>query len=235
MPNTHDTLTSLFNDIADAIREKDGTSENIVADTFPDRIAAIPVSVKTKFYIEAIENTTITLSKIFVWRPPIVGDCTYGIDDESTPTSYTYGDNISLNAGEKCYFSITSSSAAFSSVEYLKFTSTGNIKAGGNISSLIGGDLIIPRDYCFYGLFYNCTKLISIQDLVLDPTTLASYCYQLMFDGCTSLTTLPSNLLPATTLTDECYSCMFYGCTSLTNVPNLPATTLAYSCYQYMF
>lgn len=41
MANTHSSLTSLFNDIADQIRTKDGTSSNIVADTFPDRIAAL--------------------------------------------------------------------------------------------------------------------------------------------------------------------------------------------------
>lgn len=41
MAREHQTLVSLFNDIADAIRSKDGTSADIVADTFPDRIAAI--------------------------------------------------------------------------------------------------------------------------------------------------------------------------------------------------
>ena len=41
MPNEHETLSSLFSDIADAIREKTGGSESIVADTFPDAIAAI--------------------------------------------------------------------------------------------------------------------------------------------------------------------------------------------------
>lgn len=40
MPN-HTTLSSLFDDIAEAIRDKDGTSASIVADTFPERIAAI--------------------------------------------------------------------------------------------------------------------------------------------------------------------------------------------------
>ena len=42
MPNTHANITSLLGDIADAIREKDETSEPIVADTFPSRIRAIP-------------------------------------------------------------------------------------------------------------------------------------------------------------------------------------------------
>ena len=42
MPNTHTTLTSLFSDIADAIRGKTGSSATIVADNFPTAIANIP-------------------------------------------------------------------------------------------------------------------------------------------------------------------------------------------------
>lgn len=41
MANTHTTLVSLFDDVADAIREKDGTTAGIVADTFPERIRGI--------------------------------------------------------------------------------------------------------------------------------------------------------------------------------------------------
>lgn len=41
MPNEHETLTSLFSDIADAIREKTGGTAPIVADDFPDEIAEI--------------------------------------------------------------------------------------------------------------------------------------------------------------------------------------------------
>lgn len=44
MANTHTTLTSLFSDIAVAIRNKLGSSETIVADTFPDKIAEIEVA-----------------------------------------------------------------------------------------------------------------------------------------------------------------------------------------------
>ena len=42
MPNVHETLEALFTAVAGAIRAKDGTSAPIVADDFPDRIAAIP-------------------------------------------------------------------------------------------------------------------------------------------------------------------------------------------------
>lgn len=41
MANTHVTLTSLFTDIADAIRAKTGGSDTIVADNFPAAISAI--------------------------------------------------------------------------------------------------------------------------------------------------------------------------------------------------
>lgn len=41
MANIHTTLTSLFSDIADAIREKTGENGNIVADNFPTEIQAI--------------------------------------------------------------------------------------------------------------------------------------------------------------------------------------------------
>lgn len=186
----------------------------------------------SKFYIEAVENTTITLSKV---GSPTTGTCTYGIDDETTPTSYTYGDNISLNVGQKCYFSITSTSDSFTSSDYINFTSTGNIKAGGNISSLIGGDTTIPRLYCFHGLFKDCSKLISINDLALNITTLDYGCYFYMFWNCIGLTSVPKDLLPVTTLAYSCYNSMFDGCTSLTNVPDLPATTLAGECYEGMF
>ena len=43
MPNTHSTLTSLFTDIANAIRAKTGSSATIVADNFPTAIGNIMV------------------------------------------------------------------------------------------------------------------------------------------------------------------------------------------------
>ena len=45
MPNTHTTLTGLFDDIADAIRSKTGGSADITADSFPDAIEDIPTGV----------------------------------------------------------------------------------------------------------------------------------------------------------------------------------------------
>lgn len=47
MPNTHTTLSSLFSDIANAIRAKTGSQSQIVADNFPSEIANIPTGVDT--------------------------------------------------------------------------------------------------------------------------------------------------------------------------------------------
>ena len=41
MANTHENLASLFTDIADSIRAKTGSAEGIIADNFPEEIAAI--------------------------------------------------------------------------------------------------------------------------------------------------------------------------------------------------
>ena len=43
----HDTLGSLFNDIADAIRSKTDGSELIIADDFPEEIRAISAGLDT--------------------------------------------------------------------------------------------------------------------------------------------------------------------------------------------
>ena len=110
----------------------------------------------------------------------------------------------------------------------------GKVRCYGNIMSLIDYKNlpnIIPCEYCFYGLFKDCTALTTAPEL--PATKLANGCYRFMFSGCTSLTT--TSELPATELATECYSWMFYGCTSLTMAPELPATKLAKGCYCSMF
>lgn len=120
-----------------------------------------------------------------------------------------------------------------------KFSSTCRFNAEGNIMSLMYGDnfsgqTTFPNNYSFnQGVFYQNSRLVSAENLVLPVTTLATNCYASMFNGCTSLTTAPE--LPATTLAISCYWNMFKNCTSLTTAPELPATTLANGCYENMF
>lgn len=154
------------------------------------------------------------------------------------------------------------SSSTFSSSNHLAVNSGSKYNVGGNLSCLIGGSSSVPAyyfsnlfgssnssmlisaqdldfssittlsDHCYYGMFTNCSNLITAPT-ILPAMTLASYCYSNMFYYCTSLTVVPE--LPTTTLANYCYSYMFSGCTSLTEAPELSATTLANYCYNYMF
>ena len=120
------------------------------------------------------------------------------------------------------------------------FSATGNFDVQGNAMSLLYGDSykgktdLTGKNYAFYNLFYNNTKVVNAENLSLSATTLANYCYTAMFSRCTSLVSAP--VLPATTLTLSCYGSMFYSCTNLVTAPTkLPATTLANQCYVIMF
>ena len=151
---------------------------------------------------------------------------------ETAPTiNVAEGDKIQFRGNNAQYATGTSAYNSFSG-------STALFEAEGNIMSLIYGDEFknnstISSTYTFNGLFRDCAKLVSAENLILPATTLKSYCYQYMFRGCKSLTTAPE--LPATTLANYCYSNMFGSCTSLTTAPVLPATTLEQYCYYNMF
>ena len=94
-------------------------------------------------------------------------------------------------------------------------------------------------DYCFKGMFQDCTSLTiarrtnsgGAETLSFSPA--GNYCCQDMYKGCTSLTTPP--YLTTSTLSQGCYQGMFRGCTSLVTPPSLPATQLAVGCYESMF
>lgn len=157
-------------------------------------------------------------------------------------TSSTSGKILAtLNTGEKMLIKGDNSSYAMSGTtegSYNYFTSTKQFVLEGNIMSLINSTNFenlntLTSERTFYRLFYNCSKLVSAENLSLPAMTLTRDCYGSMFVSCTSLTTAPA--LPATALAQNCYAGMFHNCSSLTTAPELPATTLANYCYKYMF
>lgn len=144
---------------------------------------------------------------------------------------YTFGTSLTLT--DKIYFRGDNESFSVSG-NYITFTSTGFVKASGNIMSLLDKEcesVIIPTSYCFSNLFNGCSGLLTAPEL--PATTLTTFCYFYTFRNCTSLFKAPE--LPATTLDRFCYYCMFYGCSSLAELPNLPATNLPQRCYALMF
>ena len=151
--------------------------------------------------------------------------------------TWTEGNEVTVNRGDKVLWKGVMSPTGNG---IGTFSSTANFDVQGNVMSLLWSDDfkekvdLTGKNYAFYHLFYNNTKVLSAENLSLPATTLADNCYSSMFYGCTSLTTAPS-ILPATTLARSCYYSMFKVCTALTTAPELPATTLVNDCYQSMF
>ena len=204
-------------------------------------------------------NDTISLNKV---GTPYAISLEYSVDKKIW-TEYTWdgtaGATITLaNVGDSVCFRGNNDTFSKNYENYYNFQFSALTRASGNIMSLLDKQFRkkdVP-EYCFSGLFYNCTSLTTAPELPattlaescyynifggsgivvapeLPATTLAGACYRSMFNGCTSFTTAPE--LPATTLANWCYVDMFKGCTSLTTAPELPATTIGESSYKGMF
>ncbi len=262
MSEVYSTLTALFTDIADAIRETTGDTDLIIADDFPD---VIRDSLQVKPYLTFKSPSSFTLN---------VQDTTKHWDgtlEYSTDTSTwsTWDGTTTLSSAisgsnNVLYLRGTGNTVIAGSSSNYRWVFTGtDIKCIGNIENLLDYATVVSgahptmASYCYQNMFKNCASLTQAPSLpattladscyfsmfygctsltkapALPATTLMVGCYLQMFSGCTALTKAPA--LPATTLADSCYIQMFYGCTSLTQAPELPATTLADYCYQEMF
>ena len=236
MSEVYPTLTALFTDIADAIRETTGDTDLIIADDFPD---VIRDSLQVKPYLTFKSPSSFTLAVNDTtkhWN----GTLEYSTDAStwSTWNGTTTLSSTTNGSSNVLYLRGTGNTVITGNDLNYRWVLTGtDIKCIGNIENLLdyatvaSGNHPTMTDYCYRALFYNCTSLVRAP--TLPATALTNDCYCEMFKNCTSLTQAPS--LPATTLTNGCYEHMFYNCTSLTRAPALPATTLAGYCYRYMF
>ena len=198
----------------------------------------------------ALESGTFTLTIPANVGTSYIESISYSTDEGVTWTTTNNTSSAvtittpTISEGDTVLWKGNSKSISIADYESV-FSSTGNFNVSGNIMSLLYGDNFsdktsFPSETVrpFAGLFKNCTKLKSIENLILPATALASFCYFSLFQGCTSLTEIPSNLLlPVTTLASGCYRSMFQGCTSLVTVPTdmLQATIMSEHCYEYMF
>ena len=239
MANKHANLDSLFDDIADAIREKLGDENIIPAVDFPDLIRDRLQVAPPKPYLTFKSPNSFTLAvndTMKHWN----GTLEYSTD-ASTWTAWNGRTTLSSatkGSSNVLYLRGTGNSVITGSSSNYKWVLTGNdIKCIGNIENLLNyatvtaGHHPTMANYCYYNMFNGCTALTKAP--ALPATKLTFACYTQMFYDCTSLTQAPA--LPATTLADWCYSNMFHGCTSLTQAPALLATTLTSRCYNQMF
>ena len=244
MAERYSTLAALFTDIADAIREKTGETDSIVADDFPDVIRERLQVAPPPAYLTFSSPNSFTLA---------VGDATKHWDGtleyfaaDKTWTTWDGTTTLSAvdNDGEHVLYlrgtgntKITGLGAYGPSETYAWVLTGTDIACVGNIENLLdyatveSGQHPTLAEGCYADMFYGCTSLTQAPALL--ATTLADYCYYYMFYGCTRLTQAPA--LPATTLANYCYQNVFQGCTSLTQAPALPVTRLANNCYENMF
>lgn len=207
---------------------------------------------------EALEDGTISFN---IWKSmgtDMVTSISYSTNNGQTWTTTNNTDNksehlvinVNVNQGDKILWKGIATQTGYNDTEdygyYVGsfFSSNCEFNVYGNIMSLLYGDDFYNNKnlgntggtfallFSDYDEEKTC-EVVSVQNLILPATTLASFCYHSMFNGCTSLTTAPE--LPATTLAESCYNNMFNGCTALTTAPALPATTLAGMCYGNMF
>lgn len=239
MANKHANLESLFNDIADAIREKIGDESIIPAIDFPDLIRdRLQVAPTPYLTFKSPNSFTLKVNDTTKhWNGTIEYSTNASIwttwDGTTTLSSATKGSSNVL------YLRGTGNNVICGKNEInYKWVLTGNdIKCIGNIENLLdyatvtAGNHPTMKSYCYVNMFRDCTSLTQAPEL--PATTLVDECYSQMFLGCTSLTQAPA--LPATTLAYHCYTHMFNGCTSLTKAPAFPWTTLAENCCTHMF
>ena len=239
MAETYSTLSALFTDIADAIREKTGDTATIVADDFPDVIREKLQAAPPPAYLTFRSPNSFTL-KVNDTTKHWDGTLEYSTDAStwSTWDGTTTLSSATNGSDNVLYLRGTGNTVITGKNSNYKWVLTGsNIKCIGNIENLLdyatveSGAHPTMANYCYQTMFSGCTGLT--QAPALPATTLATNCYRSMFSGCTGLTQAPA--LPATNLRSYCYRGMFYGCNSLTPAPALPATTLDTYCYESMF
>lgn len=152
----------------------------------------------------------------------------YSTDEGAT---WTRTDNVAdtavtittptVNAGDKVYWRGSGIRYASSTSVYSMFSATCRFNTSGHLNSLcylkaVGTNTV--HSYTYFRLFYNCTKLVSAEELVM-PSATETYSNGGMFRGCTALSISPK--LSALHMGTNCYREMFYSCTSLTKLVNL--------------
>lgn len=151
-------------------------------------------------------------------------------------TSLTGGTALSVNQGDKVRWRATITPTSSAGIG--TFSATCEFNAIGNPLSVRTGDSFVNSTempnvyYNFLKLFYQNTKLVNAENLILTSKTLRFYCYQNMFNGCTALIT-PPVILATTGGQYSCYG-MFTGCSSMTTVPSFTISCSSYT-FQSMF
>ena len=190
MPNRHTTLTSLFTDIAGAIRSKTGDTASIKADDFDTAIEAIPTGGGENTLKKLLDATKSCKYLFSNYKGTSIGDLILYSDTSNVTTMSNMFERCSnlatipqLNTSN-----VTSMYSMFISCSNLATIPLLNTSKVNNMNSM----------------FEQCSKLDTIPKL--DTSNVTSM-YR-MFGNCRLLTTIPQ--LNTSNVNDMSY--MFSGC-----------------------
>ena len=234
MPNRHTTLTSLFTDIAGAIRSKTGDSAEIRADDFDTAIEAIPTGGSS---IETIELSVTqngnyipdggkAYSKVSVSVPQTAESGTLkSLLDTTKSSSYLFYGYLGSKVDSLISYSDTSNVTKMNSM----FSTCSNLDSVPLFDTSKVNSMRYMFDGCtnlnaipqfntsnvinMIGMLHSCIFLTSIPELDTSKVTDMSY----MFQNCSKLTTIPQ--LNTSKVKNMSY--MFYACSKLTTIPQL--------------
>lgn len=218
---------------------------------------------------DALETGTFTYTIHASITPAQLESVSYSIDDGKTwiTTNNVSGSAVtittpSIQAGKSVMWkgisnklsavdytqSSTSGSEVTSTQYFSKFSSSGNFNAHGNVFSMNYGDAFgrtspINTAGQVAGLFKDCTKLKSVEDLFIGTGSMnADYTHAFMFYRCTGLEDIPNGIdnLESDGIHRGQFRDLFANCTSLTSdaiFTKMPQfkTLLSPNLYEYMF
>ena len=149
MANSHETLTGLFTDIADAIRSKSGSSESIVADNFPGAISAISTQENLDAELATQDSliaqiTTAVEGKAGVTLPVLSNPASAG-NIEAGYQAIT--SNGSIVEGEASVVKTSSATWDMGIYSSSIAASTSSLQTNGSWSSTILGNMFYLTDY----------------------------------------------------------------------------------------
>ena len=211
MPNRHTTLTSLFTDIAGAIRSKTGDSAKIKADDFDTAIEAIPTGGGENT-LKKLLDTTKSSSYLF-----------YNYLGSKIDSIISYSDTSN----------VTKMNSMFSGCSYLNTIPQLDTSKVTTMRYMFDGcsnlDTIPQLDTSnvtnMIAMFHSCKSLSSIPELDTSRVTDMSA----MFQSCAFLTTIPQ--LNTSKVKDMSY--MFQYCSRLTTIPQLDASKVTNTNYMF--
>jgi surface protein len=255
----NNNLTDFLTDVADAIREKEGSANAINPQDFSDRIKALSVG----------GGDTPTPSRP-TWTGHADAEGLRAIGWTEEDIAYYQENGVNWNAEDDQYHKVSEDNKALYGV-----------LTADNIQTYKDRIVYLPRidtsaKTSMYTMFYNCKSLVAIPHLdtskVSNMSLMFSDCYSLvsiphldtshvtnmsnMFDNCYSLVSIPhldtSKVSNMSIMFDNCYSLvsiphldtskvsnmsnMFYDCYSLVSIPHLDTSHVTnmlgmfYSC-----